>query len=120
MRERELLEANVTMREQVRRENMVLPYFIKAKAEWAKRTFGEGMRTEGICRHIEKELAEIRQDPTDLMEWIDVITLAMDGYSRAGGDPERLFPMLVDKHLINMARDWPAPKSEDEPVEHIR
>jgi Protein of unknown function (DUF550) len=94
--------------------------YVQRQREWSERTFGPGLRTKGITAHIRKELAEIEAQPRDLEEWIDVITLAADGYWRAGGNPEDLLPMLFAKHEKNRARQWPAPVSEDAPVEQVR
>ena len=49
-----------------------IQYIVKQR-EWSERTFGHSTRTNGITRHIEKELAEIRVAPRDLGEWIDEI-----------------------------------------------
>jgi hypothetical protein len=62
-------------------------YLLRQK-DWSERAFGEGRRTEGICKHIEKELAEIRAYPEDIMEWVDVAILALDGAWRAGYTPD--------------------------------
>ena len=94
--------------------------YIRRQAEWSSRTFGHGMRTIGITRHIEKELDEIRANPIDLEEWIDVIILAIDGFWRAGGKPEDLEWLLQQKQFKNFERSWPPPQSEDQPTEHIR
>lgn len=48
--------------------------------EFSLRTFGPGPRTEGVCKHIEKELQEVREARGgDLSEWIDI------GTPRKGG-----------------------------------
>lgn len=47
--------------------------------------FGEGVRSEILIKKIGKELEEVRANPNDLEEWIDVIILALDGYWRHGG-----------------------------------
>lgn len=118
--------------------------FLASKARWSYDTFGPGARTTGIIAHIRKELAEIEAQPFDLMEWIDVLMLAMDGFWRAyiasiGGagvmTPEEwegfdqtdaefaadeFIALLCKKDRINRAREWPAPTSEDEPMEHVR
>ena len=99
---------------------MMLAEYLHRQREWSRRTFGAGKRTIGITKHIEKELREIRQDPDDLMEWIDVLILAMDGYWRAGGKPSDLAELLREKQRINFARTWPAPQSKDEATEHVR
>ena len=97
-----------------------LEAYLNRQREWSKRTFGAGSRVGGITKHIEKELAEIRADPCDLMEWVDVMILAMDGYWRNGGDPRMLFGMLLEKQGINFQRRYPMPTSQDEPSEHDR
>lgn len=97
----------------------VLADFIRRQMEFSRKTFGEGPRTLGVTDHIEKELREIRQDPADVKEWIDVIILAFDGYWRHGGDPAELLPMLEEKFAINRARKW-GPITPDKAIEHIR
>lgn len=94
--------------------------FVWQQREWSVRTFGQGQRTEGICKHIEKELAEIRENPTDITEWIDVIILAFDGAWRAGYSPEEIEEALYDKQQKNFLRKWPTNPAEDQPSEHIR
>jgi hypothetical protein len=86
---------------------------------WSRRTFGEGRRTEGLCIHIEKELAEIRAKPQDLEEWIDVILLAMDGAWRAGYTAAQVAEALQAKQLKNHTRKWDV-RGQDEPCEHVR
>lgn len=97
-----------------------LAAYVVRQMEWSKRTFGIGKRTLGVVNHIQKELAEIRDKPEDLSEWIDVIILAMDGYWRHGGNPDELLLHLQRKQDKNFARQWPTPTSEDEAVEHVR
>ncbi len=94
--------------------------YLKTQVKWSRETFGEGKRTLGICAHIAKELQEIRDDPTDLVEWIDVMILAMDGYWRAGGSPELLMWELRIKQDVNLSRKWPPPQPEDHPTEHLK
>lgn len=85
-------------------------------------TFGPGQRTNGVVAHIRKELAEIEADPTDLMEWVDVVLLALDGAWRAGHDPEEIAAAIAAKQIKNEQRTWPdwrqAPP--DTPIEHVR
>ncbi len=94
-------------------------YLIKQK-QWSLKTFGNAKRTVGIIKHIKKELLEIRKQPDDLIEWIDVIILGMDGYWRHGGEPMKIMDVLLSKQNINFKRKYPFPNSEDEPSEHIR
>lgn len=86
-------------------------------------TFGPVSRgTKGVIAHIRKELEEIEADPSDTMEWIDVILLALDGAMRAGLTPKAVITKLVEKQLINERREWPDWKTlpDDAPVEHVR
>jgi hypothetical protein len=94
--------------------------YLADQKQWSTKTFGSGKRTKGILQHIRKELAEIESKPDDLMEWIDVMILAMDGFWRHGGSPNHLIHYLNAKQRTNFMRDWPKPVSEDEAVEHIR
>lgn len=87
--------------------------------DWSRRTFGSGRRTIGITKHIEKECAEVRENPDDLSEWVDIMILAMDGYWRAGGSPEMLLHAIIAKQSINRERKYPW-TNEDEPSEHVR
>lgn len=56
--------------------------------DWSKATFGPGRRTKGLLEHIRRELDEVAAAPDDLVEWVDVVLLAFDGYWRHGGTPE--------------------------------
>lgn len=92
--------------------------WLHEKNEWSLRTFGPGQRTEGVVKHIEKELAEIRKTPGDLMEWIDVVLLAFDGAFRAGFTPAQIHTAMKEKQRINVARKWSPPGAPDQPIEH--
>ncbi len=94
--------------------------FVERHRRWSFDTFGSGRQTLGLTRHIETELAEIRANPEDLSEWIDVMMLALDGYLRHGGTAENLMRDLRAKQDINFARSWPAATDEDTPAEHDR
>lgn len=88
---------------------------------WSRKTFGEGQRTLGVIDHIRKELKEIEKAPQDIYEWIDVITLAFDGASRAGFSYEDIVNGLKKKQVINFARKWPIPSDDQtKAVEHVR
>ena len=94
--------------------------FLRNQIEWSRSVFGSGRRTEGILKHIAKEIEEVRKEPDDLMEWIDIATLALDGAWRAGHNPEAIAAALQEKLEINKARKWNVPDSENEAVEHVR
>lgn len=95
---------------------------LNRQREWSKKTFGPGSRTLGVLDHITKELDEIRADPTDLNEWVDVIILAFDGAWRAGWEPEDIIIAIKEKQYKNEQRVWPdwREASENEAIEHDR
>ncbi len=97
-----------------------LKAYLECQRAWSEKTFGPGLRTGGITKHIEKELAEIRAKPQDLIEWIDVVILALDGAWRAGYTPNQIIEALLVKQRINLAREYPMPSSQDVPAEHDR
>lgn len=94
--------------------------FLEKHIDWSQKTFGHGVKTESICRHIEKELNEIREKPHDLEEWIDVVILAFDGAWRAGYSPLQIIEGLKSKQEINFLRKWQQPENADDPIEHVR
>lgn len=102
----------------MRENNDALGQYLARQMEWSERTFGPGFRVNGIIKHIQSELDEIRNDPRDLVEWVDVIILALDGFWRAGGLPETIMPYLDYKQGVNFVRKFPMPTSEDEPSFH--
>ena len=95
---------------------------INRQIEWSKHTFGPGPRTEGLIKHIEKELEEIRQNPCSLEEWIDVIILSLDGAWRCGEHTAgEIMAALANKQRVNIhERQWPQNKSPNDPMEHVR
>lgn len=96
---------------------------IDRQRKWSDQTFGPGTRTEGVLRHIEKEIEEVRRSGgADLKEWLDIIILAIDGATRAGALGEDLIDGYHEKMRENFERAWPDWRdfSEDEPIEHIR
>lgn len=95
---------------------------LRRQIPWSTRTFGEGRRTKGITDHIAKELEEIRAEPDDLMEWVDVILLGLDGAWRAGYTASEVQEAIQAKQRYNMDRIWPRFKGEvpDQAIEHVR
>jgi hypothetical protein len=88
---------------------------------WSLTTFGAGDNTEGLCKHIEKELNEIRANPKDVIEWIDVIILAFDGCWRLGYSPQEIIERMNDKIELNRNRRWQVENFQTgKPIEHLR
>jgi hypothetical protein len=101
---------------------MDLEQFIRDQREFSTEVFGPGDRTEGVCQHIEKELAELRAvGGRDVFEWCDVVILALDGAWRAGFDPKQIAWALQQKLAKNKSRTWPDWRTAGPgPIEHDR
>ena len=102
--------------------------YVTRQAKWSTKVFGAGPRSEGICRHIEKELAEVRSEPYSPTEWADIAILALDGlwrcqvaqgYSIADA-AEIAERTMRSKQHNNRLREWPPPCAQDQANEHIR
>ena len=91
--------------------------YIERQINWSSKTFGDSARAEGICKHIESELEEIRDNPGDLMEWADVIILGIDGVWRSGHSAQEIWTALQRKQAINAGRTYPR-GNDDEPSFH--
>ncbi len=104
----------------------VLPYDFEAhltrQREFSLKTFGPGRRTEGVTDHIERELKEIRDNPDDAEEWLDIVILGFDGGLRAGLSPAEFITKIVAKQAKNERRDWPDWRTADpnKAIEHVR
>lgn len=93
--------------------------FLTRQMRWSKETFGPTPRTEGILKHIEKEIEEVREDPSDLEEWCDIVILALDGAWRAGHTPHAICQALVAKQDKNRKRTY-IQTPDDVPSEHVK
>ena len=92
------------------------------QAEWSRKTFGPGRRTNGILDHITKELREIEASPDDVTEWADLIILAFEGAWRHGHSAAEIIQAVKGKQTTNENRTWPDWRtgSEDKAIEHVR
>lgn len=101
---------------------MDLKKHIERQKEWSAEVIGPGIRTSSICDHIRKELEEIEANPTDVIEWADVVMLALDGAWRAGHSSDEICAAIESKQSKNESRKWPDWRKIDtsKPVEHIR
>lgn len=90
----------------------LIAHLVRQRA-FSLRTFGPGPRTQGVADHIQKELVEISKEPLDLMEWVDVILLAMDGAWRAGHTPLAIAAAIAAKQAKNESRTWPDWRTAD-------
>lgn len=95
---------------------------IERQREFSLRTYGPGLRTEGVLDHIAKESKEVRQDPTDVGEWVDIIILGIDGAQRTGADAQEILDALLAKQVRNEGRTWPDWRTAEpgKAIEHDR
>lgn len=95
---------------------------LERQRKFSASTFGPGQRTDGVLDHIGKELDEIRDDPCDVSEWVDVIILAFDGAWRAGWEPQQIIDAIIAKQERNERRTWPDWRTADpgKAIEHLR
>lgn len=95
---------------------------LERQREFSLRTFGPGMRTDGVIDHIKKELVEIKASPNDVTEWVDVVMLALDGAWRAGHEPQEICQAIHAKLQRNIARTWPDWRTAEpgKAIEHVR
>lgn len=80
---------------------------LRRQRKFSIKTFGPGLKTEGILDHIRKELSEIAAKPADVLEWIDVVLLAFDGAWRTGTSPGAIAWWIDAKQTENERRKWP-------------
>lgn len=86
------------------------------------RTFGPGERTNGVLDHITKEISEVRENPSDLSEWVDLMLLAFDGAWRQGFTAQQITEGIQAKQIKNENRQWPDWRTADpdKAIEHDR
>lgn len=111
-----------TLKETIRYKRVDLVEYIKNQIEFSEKTFGPDKRTEAITDHIKKELIEVAEEPNDLLEWIDLVILALDGAWRSGYTPEQVVDALHRKQIENNNREWPDWRTvpQDKAIEHLR
>lgn len=95
---------------------------LERQRQWSKATFGPGDRLDGVIEHIKKELAEVKANPSDVIEWADVLILAFDGAWRSGHEPQDVIDAIKAKQARNERRTWPDWRTADpgKAIEHIR
>lgn len=90
--------------------------YLRRQNEVSQAKFGVGERTDSITKKIEHELSEVKADPYDLAEWIDIIILATDGYCRHGGSPDSFIRDLHAKLDIVAQRTYQ--RKDDDTFQH--
>jgi hypothetical protein len=95
--------------------------FWDAQAEWSQATFGLDTERDhvGALKHLAKEAVEAQVRPADHIEIADCLFLTFDAARRAGLTLTKLIETAEQKLVVNKARKWNKPTT-DEPVEHVR
>lgn len=116
------LERENTMLRSVNGKGFDLIDHLNRQQDFSLRTFGPGKCTDRLIDHITKELAEVAANPDDLVEWVDVILLALDGAWRAGHEPEDICRAIEAKLQLNETRNWPDWRTADpdKAIEHVK
>lgn len=98
-----------------------LKRFWDFQAYWSRITFGPDQQRgpRGPLEHLEKEVAEAKAKPFDLVEYADCQHLIFDAARRAGYTYEQFVEACFNKLAINMNRKWQK-STDDAPVEHVR
>lgn len=76
---------------------------------WSLKTFGSKGGVESTFNHMVEEMREVLDDPTDIMEWADVLILYMDAAAHCGHTMETIREAVLEKHCINVNREWGEP-----------
>lgn len=108
--------------ENERPKHMLGEHHLAAQRAWSLQTFGPGERLDGVLDHLAKELVEVRANPEDVTEWIDIVILAFDGAWRSGHEPEEIIAAYHSKMEKNCNRTWPDWRTADpdRAIEHVR
>lgn len=99
--------------------------FLDEFRAWSLETFGPNKAPNSVTDHIRKELIECEADPADVVEWADVVMLALDGAWRFGGVDGTEFAAILSAKLgANRMRRWPDWRWRSLPpdavMEHVR
>lgn len=85
---------------------------------WSTETFPSASVKSRLA-HMESEVREILDDPSDITEWADAFLLFMDAGKCAGHKASEIITAARAKHTINKARKWGNPNKHGF-VEHIK
>ncbi len=92
-------------------------FFQEQQGEWAAETF-KNQTVDGKLAHLIKEVGELRDDPTDILEFADCLMLLLDAARLQGITATDILINAWYKLGINKQREWGQPNA-DGSVEHI-
>ncbi|KAF1702840.1 dATP/dGTP pyrophosphohydrolase domain-containing protein [Pseudoxanthomonas kaohsiungensis] len=95
---------------------------LRAQHAWSQDTFGPGPMTARLLDHIRKECVEVEEKPSDILEWIDIAALALDGAMRAGANASEVAAAIAAKFAVVRSRKYPPIGSipADQAVGHLK
>ena len=79
--------------------------FQKKQGRWAANTFGD-QTTEEKLRHLIKEIREIMDDPQDVVEYADALSLLLDAARLQGISASEIVRAARKKLDVNKRRTW--------------
>lgn len=82
-----------------------LNLFQKTQGKWAAETFGDQTSVEKL-RHLHKEVDEIIDDPQDVTEYADALSLLLDAARLQGITAENIVVAAWLKLQVNQQRTW--------------
>ena len=86
---------------------MSLGEFFDRKYKWSLKTFGEKPNAAPLIKHVRREVKECADQPGDLIEWVDVVLLALDGAARyAHANGHEFVAAMMGKQIVNCRRKW--------------
>jgi hypothetical protein len=93
--------------------------FCKDRNEFSRKTFGTPEERSSIypLQHLQEEINEVIEEPTDPMEWADCFLLFLDAAWRQGHSVDDLVEFGMKKLEINKKRKWN--KSNDGHYRHV-
>lgn len=92
--------------------------FQRQQGAWADKTF-PGQTITGKIKHLQREVAELLESPSDLSEIADCFSLLMDIARKAGYPASTVVKAAFEKLEINKARTW-GPADADGVIEHVK
>ena len=73
---------------------------LQQQRAFSESTFGPGQRSAGVIDHIRQELEEIEAEPGDVVEWVDIMLLSLDGTWRSGHDGDSAWAALQASQVL--------------------
>ena len=74
--------------------------------EWSDSEFGKRNSAIGCLNHLLEEVEEIKNDPSDIVEFADAYMLLSDSARISGFTMSQVHDAVLDKLEINKKREW--------------